>query len=154
MKAVAESIPNCTAIEQDALKRMIDPKQSSGWRREMALRTTCRMASDLLGIQRNVAVEAHSRWQNQTDRLSVVAWRHPGSKFFSFLVTAPLEICQQRASDRDVPDISYAIDREMVEAHYTNLEPRPNETVIDTSQLDTLAASRIILEKVLHCNED
>lgn len=148
MQEVCNRLPNWSSIEIDALKRMVDPHASSEWRRKVSLAGGLAMAEQLLQHGRSVITEAHSRWPEQSDRFQALAAKLATVTFKSFLVVAPLEVCLQRAAQRTVPGIDYGIDEPMVTAYHTNLDPLPNEPVIDTTWHSSAWGAELIIEYV------
>ncbi len=148
MQEVSRQLPDCSAIEIDALKRIADPNKSSPWRRNVALETGAFMTRKLLETGRSVVTEAHARWGEQTELFREVSRQLSGVAFSSFLVYAPYDVCLERATARDVPDIAYAIDEAMISSYYVNLDPLPGETVVDTSVMDPAVAAQYIINSI------
>lgn len=134
MKELCSQIPNSSAVEVDAVKRMIDPSSSSEWRRNIAREASAFLAGQLLGAGRSVVTETHTRWPVEKELFHKVARAIPDVVFSSVLVVAPRNVCLARAQQRFVPGIAYPIDQAMVDAYYVNLESLPEELVVDTTQ--------------------
>jgi|GEM_PF-3714296 len=148
MQEVSRQLPNCSAVEIDALKRMADPEASSAWRRDVALETGAFMTQKLLENGRSVVTETHARWREQTERFRNISQRLSGVAFSSFLVYAPYDICLERITKRSIPDITYAIDEAMISSYYVNLDPLSDEAAIDTSVVDPPAAVNFIINSI------
>ncbi len=145
MNELSAKIPKCSAVEVDALKRLIDPAESSPERREKALEASAFLAGLVLQYGRSVVTETHTRWPEQVERFQTVAEHIPGIVFSTVLVTAPLETCLARASARYIPDIGYEVNEQMVTDYYVKLEPRLNELVINTAKYSpSEGANRVI----------
>lgn len=153
MREAHALLPCSSFIEIDAIKRMLDPTGSSTWRRQLALDISLSLTDALLTQGRSVITETHSRWPEQVERFRAVAHSLPEVVFTSFLVTAPYEVCLQRATARQVPEISYPIDTRMVSAYYTGLDPLPGEVVIDTSAHSAVSAARCLVESLTSLQE-
>ncbi len=121
-----------STIEPDAIKRMLDPNESSEWRRRIAYDTSVFITERLLDVHRTAIVEMHTKYQNELKRYRLIAERYR-VPLVNVLLIAPLETCQERAAQRTVPGITYAIDNEMVKNYYCNLEPLEGDLVFDTS---------------------
>lgn len=137
-------VPACSLVEPDAIKRMIDPSGSSDWRRTVAHDSTAYIIEQLLRVPRTVVVEAHTKYPAELDRFAEIAERAP-AQLVNILLTAPLEVCQERAAGRHVPGITYAIDEAMVRAYYCNMDPRPDDLVFDTVVMDPDAIARAVI---------
>lgn len=145
MRALTEKIPDCSAVEIDALKRMIDPTGSSVWRREAALTAALSLTKALLERGRAVVTETHARWPEQTSQFYDLAHEVADVALTGVLVKAPYEVCLDRAKQRSVPGISYPINEAMVASYYVNLEPLANELSVDTTQYSPAETARDIV---------
>lgn len=134
-KATHELIADrASIVETDAIKRMLDPNESSDWRRDVAHASAAYIVEQLLKIPRTGIIEVHTKYPRELDRLADVAQRS-GAPLLNVLLAAPLEVCQKRAASRQTPELGYAIDRQMVENYYCNTEPRPSDMVFDTTAM-------------------
>lgn len=131
-KLLTENIADATNIETDAIKRMIDAKASSKWRRDISHDTAAYLVDRLLQVGRNVVIEAHTKYPEEIQRYTDIAQKRK-ARYLGILLQAPLDICIQRAMNRHVPDIKYSIDSDMVTEYYCNLEPIFGDIVFDTS---------------------
>ena len=132
MGALREQIPGSSIVEVDVIKRMIDPTESSEWRRNVSLGTAAFLAGSLLASGRSVIAEAHAHDLSQRDLFREIAEAH-GARFGSVLLRPTLEVCLERARTRDVPGISYDIDDKMVRNHYDNIQLIDGEIIFDTA---------------------
>lgn len=148
MNEAAKSLPDFSAIEVDALKRMIDQSEPSEWRRHVALNSALYMGRALLARGRSIITEVHSRWEEQSYEFLKLADSFQDTHLHRILVTAPYEVCLERARQRTVPDIRYAVDDRMVTDYYVNLQPTFGETVIDTSAVGPVEAARIVVDSL------
>jgi predicted kinase len=153
MKQIAQALPDCSAIELDGLKRMIDPEMSSEWRREVALNSAVFMGRTLLARGRSIVAEVHSRWQEQSYEFLKLAEDFADAELHRVLVTAPYETCAARVGQRAVDGIGYEIDERMLADYYVNLTPSPAETVIDTSLIGPAEAGSIVVHSVVNNRE-
>jgi predicted kinase len=121
-----------SVIEIDAIKRMLDPTASSEWRREIAHSTGLFITEQVLQLPRSVVVETHSLYPEVTKGLADIALRC-GAQPIRVLLKAPLEVCLERAANRDHGGvIQYDIDEKMVRRYHANLDPLANDLVFDT----------------------
>lgn len=126
-------MPNhASLVEVDGIKRMLDPTESSQWRRDLSNETAAFMIDQVLRLPRSAIVETHTKYPEEVERFFNIASRI-GVPCVSVLLTAPLEVCEARAAARIVPGISYSIDLAMVRDYYCNLEPQTNDLAFDTS---------------------
>jgi predicted kinase len=121
-------------VETDAIKRMVDPSGSSEWRRDLAHNSAAYIIEQLLQVPRTGIIEAHTKYPEELERFAAIADRN-GAHLVNVLLTAPLEVCQRRASGRTVPGITYAIDSQIVSDYYCNMDPRPDDLVFDTVEM-------------------
>lgn len=135
---------HASIVETDAIKRMIDPNESSDWRRDIAHSSAAFIVEQVLKVPRTGIVEVHTKYPRELDRLADIAQRC-GAPMLNILLTAPLEICKERAASRQTPELGYAIDHTMVEDYYRHTEPRPSDLVFDTAAMlpNQIAASII-----------
>jgi predicted ABC-type ATPase len=132
-------------IEPDAIKRMIDPIQSSAWRREVAHNSALFLVDQILKVPRSVVVEAHTKYPEMLGRYQTIAAKN-NAFCVNVLLTAPLEVCLARADQRHIPGIDYRVDHAMVEDYYCNLEPGQHDLVFDTSKQSCTFISEAVLE--------
>jgi predicted kinase len=149
MHSLANTLPNTSVIEVDALKRMFDSHASTDWRREAAFSAALYMAKRALSSGRNVIAETHSKRPEQQKCFKDLVREIPSLVFKSVLVIAPLNVCIERSKQRFVPDISYDIDERMVKSYYVGLEPLPDEIVVDTSSVSPQLGAEMILETLM-----
>jgi hypothetical protein len=121
-------------VETDAIKRMIDPTGSSVWRRQVAHETAGFITKQLLNVPRTAIVEVHTKYPEELDRYREIA-KECRVPLVNVLLTAPYEVCRDRALARVIPGISYEVDEEMLRSYYCNLEPRPDDLVFHTDQI-------------------
>ena len=141
---LARLVGSASVVETDAIKRMIDPTASSQWRRDIAHASAAFIIERLLQVPRTGIIEMHTKYPGELDKLRAFAHKLD-APLVSVLLVAPLEICQQRAAGRIVPNIGYAIDEKMVTDYYCNLEPQTGDVVYDTA---TLSAADISFDVV------
>lgn len=131
-------------VEPDAIKRMIDPNQSSCWRRETANSTAAFLVRQLLAQGRTTIVEAHAKYPDSIQNYAQIAAEldvpHVG-----VLLTATYDACLQRASARQVPDIAYNIDNTMIADYYCVQPAMPDDIVLDTTNVQPQQTAANIL---------
>ncbi|MEO8863155.1 MAG: AAA family ATPase [Candidatus Saccharimonadales bacterium] len=138
---------HASIVETDAIKRMIDPSASSEWRRKVASASAAYIIEQLLQVPRSGIIETHTKYPAELDRLAAVAARND-ARLVNVLLTAPLEVCQARAAQRDVPGITYAIDQAMVANYYCNLDPRPDDLVFNTADMSSQEIAATIASRL------
>jgi predicted kinase len=153
MQSLARILPDTSAIEIDALKRMFDSRASTDWRRKASFDTALYIAKYALASGRNVIAETHSKRPEQQECFSRLAQINPGLIYTSVLVTAPLDICIKRSKKRVVPGIGYAIDESMIKSYYHGLKPLPGEVVIDTTNITPGVGAQMIFESLMKKEE-
>lgn len=146
VRSLCQLLPNSSGIECDAIKRMIDPHESSEWRRDIAIRSGVFLAGQLLRINRTAVAEIHANRPDQLAQFRCIGRDH-NVEARTYLLKPPLDICLERVRGRFVPDISYAIDDSMVREHYGGILFEPGEREFDSSAASPeLIASEIAEE--------
>ncbi len=146
--ALRDRLANASAVDYDAFKRMIDHRQSSDWRRAMALKTALFLAGLLLESGRIVIVDVHASYQDQYDSFQELAQKMD-VHFHSLLLLPPLEVCLKRNHDRPMSDpvynVEYLITDEKVRQHWQSAIRIKDEPVFDSSVLSPGAIADSIL---------
>jgi predicted kinase len=145
--SLQNSIEKCSLVDQDCLKRMIDKKDRSDWRRKIAFDTTLYLANSLMQKGRDIIADVHSSVPDQYEEYKKLAAKH-NYKFFSFLLYPPLHVCQERNKKRDIPDVKYKLTDDDIKHYWENLYEVENEIIIDSSTMDTEHIVDRILKKI------
>lgn len=147
---IREQMPERVSyVETDAIKRMLDPSASSEWRRNIAHDSAAFIIEQILNVPRSGVIEMHTKYPSEIERLGTIAQR-AGATLQNVLLLAPLEVCKERAAERDVPDINYAIDDSMITNYYCNLEPLPGDMVFDTTQQTTKSIADAVINRTFN----
>lgn len=141
--------PNAASIvEPDMIKRMLDPNESSQWRRDIAHNASRLMVEQLLQIPRTVIIEAHTKYPELLTAYETIAQKL-GCPIVNILLIAPLDVCVARARERVVPDIVYEIHDGMINDYYCNLDPNPGDLFFDTSGMSASDISESVRNHAL-----
>jgi predicted kinase len=133
-KALRRLYLQCSLIDPDVLKVMIDNRERTLWRTALAFHLTCSMVEAILIAGRVVIVEAHSHQHEHLSRLMDVATEtHAIAK--SVLLFPSLNICLDRNKTRHIDDIEYAVDQALIDEQWHNTFRADGELEIDTSTL-------------------
>ena len=132
-RVLREKLDQASLADFDSIKQQIDFRASSNWRREIALRTAVFLAGELLNAERTVIAEVHSAFHEQYEAFKNVAEMHQ-RPFYSFLITAPMDVCLQRNRSRRIPDPWYAPGDAAVREHWEKTEHIAGEPEFDTSR--------------------
>jgi len=117
VEAIRSQMDDVSIVDFDSFKRQIDNSKSSSWRRELALEMAIILTKRLMESSRFIVADIHSSVPSQMKAFQGIA-DQMGYKLTSFLILPPLEVCFKRAEQRIVPDITYEIDRTMVECYW------------------------------------
>ncbi len=147
-KALRDTMPDrASCVKPDALKLMIDPNNSSDWRRQVANDTAGFLTGQLLEVPRTAIVEAHTKYPEEIERYAKIANSHR-VPLVNVLLTAPIDVCMERANGRDMTGIGYPIDEEMIRDYYQNLTALPGELELQTGRMGIEEAVFLIQERI------
>ncbi|MGY4893326.1 MAG: AAA family ATPase [Candidatus Saccharimonadota bacterium] len=130
VEALRNKLNDVSIIDFDAFKRQIDNTQSSEWRRRIALNTALYLCQQLMNEDRTIVVDIHSCFRDQYEHYVALA-KQNSYRVSSYLIYPPLQTCLQRAGERIVPDISYAIDATMIKKYWKDTFLLKGEPIYD-----------------------
>lgn len=140
-------IEPCSLIDQDSLKRAIDNQNPSEWRDKMAFDTTLYLADQLMEKRRDIIADIHSSIRRQYDNYKMLAQKYD-YKLFSFLLYPPLNVCIERNSLRNIPDVRYKITEEEIRKYWENPYQVKDEIIFDSSTISPEEIVKNIIELV------
>lgn len=147
VEAIRSQATDISIIDFDAFKRQIDNAHSSEWRRTIAFDTALYLCQRLMDQNRAIVVDIHSSIPEQLDKYIELSKKN-GYKVTSHLLYPPLETCFLRAGERIVPDITYAIDKDMIRTYWNNTFFVENEPIYNDPGMTSEDIARAIINSL------
>lgn len=141
-----DNLADYALIEPDIIKQMVDRTRSSTWRRQITDKTMIFMFNELVKRKRNVIVALHGHDMMQYRKIRRIGIDH-GAKIYSFLLTAPLDVCMARNERRGAPGMCYKIPKSKILDFIKKTKIIKGEPIFNTETQTALMIVKAIIRK-------
>jgi len=152
-EALRRLIPDASRVDFDAFKVQLDNRGSSVWRRKTAERLALFMTKLVMQEGKPLIIDFPSNNMYLYQWYEQMAFERK-YQFFSFLVEASLDICQQRNRLRAIPGAAYRLSPDMIEDFWKGTIPIEGEPRFRSEEMTPEEIARqirnLLLEEKTH----